>query len=1048
MAKSYYERLAYADVDPQRVGNEAHYLSQNPNAEKYAAALDRADPAKVEETLAKVRGKFNETVSKAGTAPGQWAKSESWGLWDIGKQLHLNEEAQATNGGKSANPNYRLANPLTDPQLQDEMAARMVGFDANSSRGGSQMSSHEFTSLGKQYMEEHGVAHSITEGPASGTPAPAQTPGFGRTAIADLKNPDTGKIGGQGFTRAGVHGLIDHATGVEDYAKGRSLKETLDALKSDPENLAKVEDFLERTPIETTELPDGSIRLDDGHHRGFLADQIGKKDLPSVPKGSSVSSKTPVAEPSPKPATTPASAKIPEAGVEVSNNDLMHQEKARSWVNDVQSSAKEAEGSTSLGIVPDRVKRSLSAMGYDVPKPEMPAVPQADGTVAPAYHSQKQVAKMYEDARHLSGRDFTAEAAAGAKIPQAGDAPAQAAQKLASTESVPTASANSSGTTAAPAKSPREMAEELRAKATESRQATSGASKPATPKPSGPSLTPAEMAENERKAAEKAYQKLANSDNPAHRAMAEKAKARMEGGRVIRDGVDVGTAAQQPGAKLPGATDSVPQAAQKVAATETVPAATPAVSATAVPPSPPSPAPTAAAPSVAAESSAARSTPSAGGGKGANPSIYSGTGGASPGGGNGTLARREASLARRPGVAGGEAAGALAHGSTRTARSAGASGVEGVASQAARSGGEEVAGSAAGTLARRTNASPGAMVMRNPRTVGAAAAAATGGGGGAAAGAAAAAGRATRGSRTNGFLRGMAYNSSWIDRELDLTTRGFVANIGSIANDLGLNRRVSAYGADGTPSSYIDTFFGTTIRGGTGYAHPLMDEAGRVTWKTASDVGAATAGWAKHIEDSFQSSTGLMKHLTGARRSIFNALGGSEGSINRMMTRLGGAGTLVAPVLLGVTAISDFREGYKRGGVFGGVASAGKGIVSFWVMNKVIAAALLNPVTTLVAGGAIAAAAYATYKIFDVRNQGNNYLRQRQMQGPSWKTGPSAGMNSAIGNTIRQRSISAMENSRFNAMRSMGNESYMINAPKSRYANSTSINSTAPMLSY
>jgi hypothetical protein len=295
----------------------------------------------------------------------------------------------------------------------------------------------------------------------------------------------------------------------------------------------------------------------------------------------------------------------------------------------------------------------------------------------------------------------------------------------------------------------------------------------------------------------------------------------------------------------------------------------------------------------------------------------------------------------------------------------------------------------------------------------------------------------------------MAYNSSLIDRELDLTTRGFVAGIGSIANDLGLNRRVTAYGADGKPSSYMDTFFGTTIRGGTGYAHPLMDDAGRVSWTTARTVQAATAGWGKHIEDSFQSSTGIMKVMTGIRRSLYNGLGGgSDGFINKMLTRLGGAGTLVAPVLMGVTAIADFRQGYKKGGVFGGIAGAGKGIVAGWIMNKVVAAALLNPVTTLIAGGAIAAAAYATYKIFDVRNQGNNYLRQRQMQGPSWKTGPSAGMSSSMGNTIRQRSMHAMENSRFNAMRSMGNESYMITAPKSRYANSTTIHSTAPMLSY
>ena len=126
---------------------------------------------------------------------------------------------------------------------------------------------------------------------------PGASAPIGRTAIADLKNPDTGKIGSQGFTRVGVEQLINHATGIEDYAKGRSLKETLDALRSDPWGMTKVDEFLERTPIETTELPDGPIWLQDGHHRAFLADQIGKKDLPSRTKGLNDSSNTPIAEP-------------------------------------------------------------------------------------------------------------------------------------------------------------------------------------------------------------------------------------------------------------------------------------------------------------------------------------------------------------------------------------------------------------------------------------------------------------------------------------------------------------------------------------------------------------------------------------------------------------------------------------------------------------------------------------------------------------------------------------------------------------------------------
>jgi len=520
--------------------------------------------------------------------------------------------------------------------------------------------------------------------------------------------------------------------------------------------------------------------------------------------------------------------------------------------------------------------------------------------------------------------------------------------------------------------------------------------------------------------------------------MAEKLKARAEGGRVIKDGRDVGTAAEQAGSTIPQVSTSTPPVVEPPGQFDMG--------------------------GVPEDRMPRRPGYGALGGEQRKSSLPEGANNlrtSSTPGRNGPIPETP-STTQAP-TTGAQAARTMPSGERtaspgnqqRWATNHGARGAGPIEASLSNEA-DDAFNQVTGGVASRGSSSAG---NATGKAAGAAGTASVGGGGAAAGGAGraatsargavgAAAGRATKGSRTNGFLRAMAYNSSFLDRELDLTTRGFVAGIGSIANDLGLNRRISAYGADGKPSSYIDTFFGTTIRGGTGYAHPLMDDAGRVTWKTAKTVQEATAGWGKHIEDSFQSSTGIMKGLTGARRSIFNALGGADGNINKMLTKLGGAGSLVAPVLMGVTAISDFREGYKKGGVFGGVASAGKGIVAGWVMNKIIAAALLNPITSLVAGGAIAAAAYSTYKIFDVRNQGNNYLRQQQMQGPSWKTGPSAGMNSAIGNTIRQRSISAMENSRFNAMRSMGNESYMINAPKSRYANSTSIHSTAPMLSY
>jgi hypothetical protein len=109
---------------------------------------------------------------------------------------------------------------------------------------------------------------------------------------------------------------------------------------------------------------------------------------------------------------------------------------------------------------------------------------------------------------------------------------------------------------------------------------------------------------------------------------------------------------------------------------------------------------------------------------------------------------------------------------------------------------------------------------------------------------------------------------------------------------------------------------------------------------------------------------------------------------------------------------------------------------------------LLNPVAGLALASAGGVLAYTAFKVFDVRNKGVQYLRSGRMGKVSWATGNTPGMSSSIGATHRQRAMNSMNSSRFNAMKAIGNESYMMNTPKSRYSNSTAMNNTAPMLSY
>lgn len=107
-------------------------------------------------------------------------------------------------------------------------------------------------------------------------------PQMERVNLTDMKDA-RGRIGKQGFTRDGVFDLLRKFGGME-IAEDASLKEVIEQLKSSPETLERLQTFLEVTPIEISRLPDDTIHLDDGHHRAFIADQIGMSSLPLKPK--------------------------------------------------------------------------------------------------------------------------------------------------------------------------------------------------------------------------------------------------------------------------------------------------------------------------------------------------------------------------------------------------------------------------------------------------------------------------------------------------------------------------------------------------------------------------------------------------------------------------------------------------------------------------------------------------------------------------------------------------------------------------------------------
>ena len=146
-AGDYVKRLDYRDV----TGRPA---AVSPSMEKYAGALASQDSGQVDAVVNHLRSEFARAMSAAGMDPSRFGKSKSWANWDVGKQLFLNDNPNQSSS------KYRLANPLTDKRLQEEIVARMVGWEMHgaSGAGGPVPSSHELTAAGMAALRGAGFS--------------------------------------------------------------------------------------------------------------------------------------------------------------------------------------------------------------------------------------------------------------------------------------------------------------------------------------------------------------------------------------------------------------------------------------------------------------------------------------------------------------------------------------------------------------------------------------------------------------------------------------------------------------------------------------------------------------------------------------------------------------------------------------------------------------------------------------------------------------------------------------------------------------------------
>jgi hypothetical protein len=143
---SYTPKLNYSDVKP-----DAGPL--NASGKRYAQALAGQDQIAIEATSQKLRASFNNAAAKLGIELGPNANSQSWSMWDIGKQLYMD-----ANPAKSNKP-YVLGNPLTNIQVQADIVDRALGFEITKGVDveGKRYKSWQLTEIGRKAREEAGV---------------------------------------------------------------------------------------------------------------------------------------------------------------------------------------------------------------------------------------------------------------------------------------------------------------------------------------------------------------------------------------------------------------------------------------------------------------------------------------------------------------------------------------------------------------------------------------------------------------------------------------------------------------------------------------------------------------------------------------------------------------------------------------------------------------------------------------------------------------------------------------------------------------------------
>src|SRR5258708_23633898 len=124
----YKQRLSYQKAY-RELGKTAPTMQTSTNGEQYAKVILFVELegliSKFDETVIKLRATFNSEIKRLNLISSSFGNDDTWIHWDLAKQLY----SFLRNDRSETNRHYRIADPLSDDTLCDEIISRRIGWE-------------------------------------------------------------------------------------------------------------------------------------------------------------------------------------------------------------------------------------------------------------------------------------------------------------------------------------------------------------------------------------------------------------------------------------------------------------------------------------------------------------------------------------------------------------------------------------------------------------------------------------------------------------------------------------------------------------------------------------------------------------------------------------------------------------------------------------------------------------------------------------------------------------------------------------------------------